>query len=727
MTFLSARNCSGLLVALSFLGGVAGAQPASITTKLQPFTDAVYFGSTGEQYYFGVTGPLTPGAVQTQNGGGTCLHSNGFFDFPGPCDDAYVAKVDPTGKVVFGTFLGGSTDDQATAVVTDAAGNVFVAGSTGGSFPATAKAANATGPNSHAFVAKLSPDGSRVLYATYLPDTAQTVSAIALDSQGDAFVTGISGTGHAYVVKVSADGTAFLYTVVLAGTNQESALADSGTAVVAGQTNSSDFPVSNGALQVRLAGEQDVFVTKLDPAGKVMFSTYLGGSGTDAPAAVQLDSAGNVYVAGRTTSFDFPTTAGSLQPSPSVPMWNNAAPAGFVAKLSSTGNALHWGTYVMSANTAVPNTGVTQFAVNALQVGVTGLSLTPSGDTYITGLTGAGFPVTPTAPQVCFQGANKDVFQPHPNAFVARLDSHGALLDATYAGKNVGFTSALSLTDGGTVLLAADSAIHQIRFGGRGVVAQACLSTGILDAATLSGGSAVVPGELISLTGFGIGPETGVASQPDAQGRIPNQIAGVQVLFDGQPAPVLYAQARQINAVAPVELNGHSQTEISVVYNGATIGPVPATVMPNAIQGIFRLHPGQSSQAAAVNEDGTANGPSNPAAKGSVVSVWGTGFGLIEPSCVTGGPNPANPVNLAPGLGVLIADAPVPGRPAQFAPALYAGSAPGMACGIVQINFRVPEQAGVGAYEFVPWATTGEAGNGQTFAPATIGATIFVK
>ncbi len=86
-----------------------------------------------------------------------------------------------------------------------------------------------------------------------------------------------------------------------------------------------------------------------------------------------------------------------------------------------------------------------------------------------------------------------------------------------------------------------------------------------------------------------------VAYQPDAQGQIPRQLAGGQVLFDGQPAPVLYAQSRQINALAPVELSGQTQTSITVVFDQATVGSIPAPVQAFGSPGIFRLEPGVSS------------------------------------------------------------------------------------------------------------------------------------
>lgn len=699
---------------MTLVVGSLWAQPGSITDTPTPVVGPAVFDAAGNLYFY-ETGPVTAGAAQTQNGGGTCLTVSMFFSGPGPCSDAYVGKVDGAGKQVFGTYLGGSTADQSTALVVDAAGNVFVTGSTGGSFPTAANAAIAASTTAKAFAAKISADGSRVLYATYLPDTAAAAAAIAVDPQGNAYIAGTSSTGHAFVVQLSADGSTFLYNVSLAGTRQDAARAiradAAGNVIVAGQTTSPDFPVSAGALQSRLKGAQNVFAAKLDGGGRVVFSTYLGGSGTDTPAAVQIDSAGNVYVAGQTSSLDFPTTSGSFEPAPVVPLWNSTAPAGFAARITADGTALAWSSYVMSAD-HYPQQGITQLAVSA------------TGEAYVAGLTGAGFPVTASAPRMCFDGSTH-------NVFVAHLDSRGALLEATYAGRNGFELRGLSLAGDGSVLVASTSDVttvkSQIRFGGAGWSAPECLSPSILNAATMSGSSALVPGELITLTGFGIGPDIGVVYQPDAQGQIPRQLAGVQVLVDGQPAPLLYVQSRQINAVAPVELSGRTQATIAVIYNQATFGPVTAPVAAYGAPGIFRLQAGVSSQAAALNQDGTLNTSSNPAARGSVVAVWGTGFGLTDPACATGGLNPPGPANLVAGLSAFIADGSPSGVPVVYAPARYAGGAPMLPCGVAQINLLVPTYVPAGVYQFFPWSAMEQPGGGYSVAMGTIGVTIFVK
>jgi len=215
------RHGRSHLLAMTLVAGSLWAQPGSISTTTVPkaISGPAVFDAGGNLYFFQF-GPVTAGAVQTQNGGGSCLTGRGV---PGPCSDAYVGKVDGAGNLVFGTNLGGPTADQSTALAVDAAGNVFVTGFTGGSFPTTANAAIASSATAKAFAAKLSADGSRVLYSTYLPDTAAKPSAIAVDPQGNAYIAGTSGAGHAFVTKLSVDGSAFLYNVALAGTRQDAA------------------------------------------------------------------------------------------------------------------------------------------------------------------------------------------------------------------------------------------------------------------------------------------------------------------------------------------------------------------------------------------------------------------------------------------------------------------------------------------------------------------------
>jgi uncharacterized protein (TIGR03437 family) len=643
------------------------AQPGSVATHaLQTFGPAV-IDAGGNVYTIGIGigGPVTPGALQTQPGGGICGTNSGFPG-PQPCTDAYVAKSDAMGNLVFGTWLGGSGDDEGGALAVDSAGAVYMAGSTTGSFPTTPNAAIPISTSSTGFVAKLSADGSKLIYSTYLPSTIAGASAIAVDAQGNVSLVGKTTTGHAFVAKLSADGSTFLYTTIFAGTNKESATAvaidPAGNAVAVGYTLSADFPVSSSAVQAHLSGTESAFVAKLDPAGNIVFSTYLGGTGADNATAVQTDSAGNIYVAGVATSLDFPTTPGTFQPNPLVPLWN-VWPGGFLAKLTPDGKTLAYSTYVMSSDIA-------------LYPGVTSLAVSAVGEVYVAGVTGASFPVTASAPQQCF-GGRTDVF-------VAHLNVQGVLLDATYIGGTYDdAASALGLSADGSVLLVwggGGSFLSRIVFGGPGWSAPACLSPDVLNSAGLYSRGYVSPGEFVSLTGLGIGPQTGVAYQPGAQGQAPVALYGVKVFFDGQQAPLTYVQSRQVNALAPFELSPGATTAITLEYNGAMFGPVYLPVS-SAEPDFFRLQPNVSAQALAVNQDGTFNGPSNPASAGSVVAFWGTGFGPTDPACPTGALNAPTPVNLAPGTSF------------RFnGPVEYIGGAPTLLCGVVQINMQIPAQ-----------------------------------
>jgi uncharacterized protein (TIGR03437 family) len=474
------------------------------------------------------------------------------------------------------------------------------------------------------------------------------------------------------VIKLSPDGSTILYNVSLGsnsgpGTGSFITIDPKGNAVVAGATYAPDFPVTPGAIQTSVAGQQDVFVTKLNPVGGILFSTYLGGSGTDRPVALQTDSAGNIYIAGNTSSLDFPTTPGAFEPAAIVPLWNDSTPGGFAAALNPNGTALVWSTYVMSTDNGGNQAGVSEMAV------------APSGDVYLAGMAGAGFPVTATAPQPCFSG-----YLASSAGFVAHLNPQGALADATYLSiaqpYQINFVLGLAPEANGAVEViwhyAGSNVASLIQFGNNGWTAPACLSTAVLNAATLQAGMGVAAGELVTLSGFGIGPETGVGYQPGANGSVPNKLGGVQVFFDGSPAPVLYAQSMQINAIAPSVFKDQLVTFVTLTYDGQQFGAMELPVVP-ANPGVFRRS-AASSQAAAINQDSTLNGPSNSASPGSIVEIWTTGLGLTDPPCTVGGLNLAQAIGLDPSIVV------------HAQGLVYAGSAPGLVCGVVQMNVQIP-------------------------------------
>ena len=449
-----------------------------------------------------------------------------------------------------------------------------------------------------------------------------------------------------------------------------------GNAFVTGWTQSPDFPVTSGVVQPQLAGHQNAFLTKLDPAGNIVFSTFLGGSGYDAASIIQLDPAGNIYLAGSETSLDFPTTPGSYQASPLVPAWSTQ-PGGFFAMLSPDASALLYSTYITSR--------------------VNSIAQDAAGGIYIAADGGQGLQVTSNAPQPCLG-----------NSTLLHIDSTGALIEASSSGASATMTIA---TDG-SILAGQINGFEQIRFGDPGWTAPACMTPILFSSANLAS-TAAVPGQFVTLAGFGIGPEIGVSAQPGPDGT-PTSLGGVTVLFDGKPAPIVYAQSRQVNVQAPFELNGQSSTTITLEYNGVTFGPLKQETR-FAYPGLFRLQPNVSPQAYAVNQDGTFNSASNPAPRGSVIALWGTGFGQTIPGCSTGALNAPGPANIAGGLTVEIEY----GGPVQ-----YAGGAPTLACGIFQINMLIPTDKPPGVLAISPQVVFN---NGLSYTGSDVQSLVYIK
>ena len=249
-----------LMFAVLFVTAKLSSQPAAGAISTHPLAlPASLIDAAGNVYtagsgYATPSYPVTPGAAQTQPSG-LCPT---FFAL-GRCSTAYVAKSDANGNLVFGTFLGGQTDDSANAVAVDAAGNVYIVGETGGSLPTTANAAIASSTTSQVFAAKISADGSIFLYVTYLPNTDATGLAIAVDGEGNAYLAGETTTDHAFIAKLNAAGSAYLYNVTLPGTQVESA-----TGIV---VDSNRNAVAVGWTQAQSGGAQNVFVSKVDATG----------------------------------------------------------------------------------------------------------------------------------------------------------------------------------------------------------------------------------------------------------------------------------------------------------------------------------------------------------------------------------------------------------------------------------------------------------------------------
>ena len=207
---------------------------------------------------------------------------------------------------------------------------------------------------------------------------------------------------------------------------------------------------------------------------------------------------------------------------------------------------------------------------------------------------------------------------------------------------------------------------------------------GVASSAGFQVSGQVAPYELISLYGDGIGPSTPVNGQV-TNGVLGNSLNGLQVLFDGTPAPLLYAGPNQINLIVPSAVAGRSTTSFQI------IGPIPAVPVIQgpelfvvASQPQVFAGPGLEANAAiALNQDGTVNSAANPAVLGSIVTVWATGAGMPRILEADGGiASTTSPQPSALPISVLFAN--------DSLEVLYAGDAPGLAVGVTQVNFRLP-------------------------------------
>src|SRR5262249_51469751 len=334
--FVSKLSPSGKLIYSTYLGGAA-----------QDSATAIAVDSAGNAYVTGFTSssnfPVKNALQQGLKG-----EVNGF-----------VAKLDPAGALVYSTYLGGSLADMSTGIAVDSAGSAYVSGvATSPDFPVAGAAQAAIGGDSNAFIAKLSPDGSRLVYSTYLGcrDT-DGASSIAVDAAGQAYITGVTSSRNfptvsalrpahgggffdAFVAKLNAAGNQFLYSSYLGGAGEDRGLRiavdASGSAYVTGDTDSSNFPTAS-PLQTANRGGSDAFVTKLNPAGSALvYSTYLGGGLLDGATGIAVDPDGIAYVTGFTASPDFPLWV------PTQQALGGGRFDGFVAVLSPAGSALFY-------------------------------------------------------------------------------------------------------------------------------------------------------------------------------------------------------------------------------------------------------------------------------------------------------------------------------------------------------------------------------------------------
>lgn len=367
-------------------------------------------------------------------------------------DPALPLVIDPL--VTFSTYLGGTGESAITGVAIDSVGNLYATGWTEAlDFPIAGAFQGANRGGVDAFVVKLNPSGSALLYATYIGGRGDDRGAgIAVDAAGEAYVTGstastnfplvssfrpsLGGGQDAFVLKLNASGSSLLFSTYFGGGNVDSgtaiALDGFANAYVCGDTLSTDFPLHN-AVQPALGGGADAFLAKLTSAGSLTFATYFGGSGDEHCGGVTADSNGNAYIAGGTYSANFPTAV-PIQAS------NGGGQDAFVAKIDASGMRVVYSTYLGGPPGASPP-GMFEQA-NAIAVDAAGAA-------YVTGVTNSGgFPVT--------HGSLRNAYNGTQDAFAVKINPVGsALTYGTYlGGSGLNWASAVTCDANGNAFIA---------------------------------------------------------------------------------------------------------------------------------------------------------------------------------------------------------------------------------------------------------------------------------
>ena len=541
--------------------------------------------------------------------------------------DAFVAKVAPDGTVLWATYLGGSDQDAAVALAVDDQDNVYVAGNTSSpDFPSSVTRIGVAGQDA-AWLAKLSVDGHVVYSAVVSGEAHNTVSAIAVDVNRNAYIAGRTNSTQFPVtpgtLPVTLDPGSYTGFLFKLGSDASLLYA---TYLGRAYTFPSAIIVDAGE-EVTIAGNSQTAsasLVKLDrTASRVIAAADLAGFGT--PTALTADDQGNLLVAGRADrGTDFVTPGAFV-----APQSLSTCPA----KFSTNGDA-----YIgkFSANDWKPVYGALLRAACGIQPGA--IAVDKSGAAILAMAAGGGLPLRNPllAGPAC--GANSSA--------VARLSPDGSSLEfATYL-DNCGVPG-IALAEGGSLYagvspLFSDHAAALLHV-------RASVSTITLDgiANAFSGdASAIAIGGLFSLKVSGLqAPTIDLGLNPKQ--NLPTSLSGIEVQFDGIPAPILQAGAGRLIVVAPVPPPATWRrqlvagfTSVRIVVPGVSSSSVwmPVTDSePGLLTGAFlNPQPPVNSDGYAHNQDGTVNDASHPAAAGSTITLYVTGMGAVAPPPVPG-------------------------------------------------------------------------------------------
>ncbi|HUA84795.1 MAG TPA: SBBP repeat-containing protein [Bryobacteraceae bacterium] len=710
--------------------------------------------------YFGSPDTEAAGRVVADNSGNAYLvggtDDQGFPSTPGTFVTAasglqgnvLVAKLASDGKtMVYETHIGGSNGDSGYGIAIDASGDVYLAGMTASAdYPVTPAANNYTTKNitdpMNCFVTELNAGGNGLVYSALLGGSqADGCSSVGVDASGNTWVAGVTdstdlktvnaiqtsapgalfGTASyaAFMVKLAPGGSSVLYSSYYGGPGNTAAtslaLDSNGNVYLTGFTTSSLFSTTSGAFQTTFGGSGgqtnsifttgDAFVMKLNSSGQRVYATYLGGAKDDVGVGIAVDSSGDAYVGGATLSGNFPTQNAFQSTNHGAGGSAYASGGdGFIAELDPTGSTLLFSSYI----------GGTE------DDRVLGVALDSSNNIYLAGHTiSQNFPTAGAQAQSGYAGDNSGVFKTG-DAFVAEVSgtSH-TLTFSTYLGGSGGdWAGGVAIDGQGGIIIVggtnssnfpATQGAYQTAYAGAdsymagvpagdafiakfgGSAAAAVSLAGISNAASYAGG-AIAPGEAVLIAGSGIGPATlaGAQCTTSACSSLATTVAKTQFTFNGTPAPIVYVSSQYSSVIVPYEVAASSTAQVVATVNGVASPPLTVKVAP-ALPGIFSANSSGSGAAAVFNQpSGSLNSPQNPAAPGSIITLYLTGEGQTVPPGVDG--LVTTSLNIQPALSpVTVLFGSVPATSYQ-----YVGEAPGVVAGVMQINVYVPALAPTG-------------------------------
>ncbi len=484
--------------------------------------------------YIGDQNQYAVAAITTDLAGNTYVTGSRLIPLAPPesLADVFVAKLDATGNIVFTTTFGGKGSDQGNAIAVDPMGNIWVGGSTSSeNFPLRDALQGSQGsgnPGGTGFLVKLAPDGT-VIYSSYFGGLlgASSVNGVATDQSGNVYLTGstdatdfpvtpglpagkvsnsIGTVSGAFITKLDATASKILYSALIVGNAVDCsggsscflsprgtsgvgiALDAAGDAFIAGNTNTTDLPVTVGiafgygafAAKINAAGNQLVYLTYLGPpAGIVAF----GPSQSIRASAIAADVAGNAYLTGSTNDPEFPATAGAYQTKLNADASQSLVPSdAFAIKLGPTGRTI-WATYLGGPGSDQANS----------------ISLDGSGNVWLAGSNSAGFP------------SGRLGYVATAGDFLAELSADGSALSyaAEFPAGAVG--QGISVDPNGLIHAAGPTGLISTIAPAQPFASRVL---GIVNAAAGQLSGRISPGEVISIFGFGLGPTTPVTAVP---------------------------------------------------------------------------------------------------------------------------------------------------------------------------------------------------------------------